>query len=90
MLRVKDISRNLTIDIDFSSNFCVMLGDSGTGKTFLFKCLSEYFSLNDVSYTLINSSNVIRSLEELKFACSKSDVLLLDNTDLYLTKEMVV
>ena len=74
---------------EFQHNICYFHGASGTGKTFAFKLLSAYFQHQGIPQVYLNYTVKGCSLDTLLQLCDGKEVVLLDNADLYLTKEML-
>lgn len=88
---MKNIQMNysgLLIDVNLMNRLTILLGDSGSGKTFLFSALTSYFILNGINYGFLdyniskdNALDIVKLYKDAEF-------ILLDNADLYMTKEL--
>ena len=74
---------NVTIDIKEHVSF--MVGNSGTGKTFLFELICKFCDIRDIAYCMFNHSNY-RALSN--FDVNSVDLIILDNADLYLDESI--
>ena len=78
----------LLIDIKLFKRITVLLDNSGTGKTFLFSILIGYFISNSITYGFLDfNTNPDNALDVIK-AYNNVEFILLDNADLYMTKEL--
>lgn len=77
---------SLDVSVDFVDKICVFYDMSGTGKTFLFTMLKEYFLNKKIPFIGINYSNY-RILDNYDFS-SNIKVFILDNADLYMNEDM--
>lgn len=79
---------NINLSIDISDKVAILFDDSGTGKTFMFQMLESYFVINKIPYEKFNYGSENKNLEWFKQSMKKAKVVLLDNADLYMTKEL--
>lgn len=83
----------IDFDIKFDDRVCIMMGFSGTGKTFLLKTLMSCLSLKNISCLYISPDELRNlgvdedSLEALIYK-SKPRVILFDNASFYLTNAL--
>ena len=89
MMKIIQTSYNgLLIDIKLFKRITVLLDNSGTGKTFLFSILIGYFISNSITYGFLDfNTNPDNALDVIK-AYNNVEFILLDNADLYMTKEL--
>ncbi len=78
----------LHIDVDLKSKVSFFIGNSGEGKTFFFDLVKNYLLLNGVKFTAIDHNNY-GDPSKLPIVVSGSEVVILDNADLYLTPELL-
>lgn len=79
----------IVYNINFTDRINVIKGASGTGKTFLFNTLASYFVNNKIPYALIDYRFLATGDKDLIYPhCLNKKVIILDNADLYLTKEL--
>jgi hypothetical protein len=86
-LRINETVGDTFVDIIFEQGFNLFWEQSGRGKTYLFDllmtyCLCKNISCAHVGYTLANKPDAVLA------ACKGCTVALLDNADLYLTKDL--
>lgn len=91
MLRINEEINGILVDANFSKGLnCIDLGMSGTGKSFLLSLIKAYCLKNSIyfkSFDYNSSTNDIISV--LKGSEENISVIMLDNADLYMTKELV-
>jgi ABC-type ATPase involved in cell division len=82
--------RGLQYDLQFKDDICFLLDNSGTGKTFLFSVLRNYCYSNDISCKVLDYNVIGDSEEEIINSCKEHrDILIFDNADLYLSKNIL-
>ncbi|MBE5869898.1 MAG: hypothetical protein E7294_01360 [Lachnospiraceae bacterium] len=87
---VIDNNSQIKIDADFFEGVNVIFGYSGTGKTFLFDRINDYYANSkELNVTLINYQFCDKKEDLIVEFCEKSDLILLDNADLYLTESLI-
>ena len=77
---------NLLVRAEFKNKLNIIFDDSATGKSYFFRILESYCKENNIScrrYDYINYSNLQTDIN------AESEVLILDNADLYLTTELL-
>lgn len=77
------------IDISFDTTVSALVDNSGTGKTFLFTLLSAYNEKRGVKTFFCNSLLADKPKDILLELCKSSDLILLDNADLYLDNDFL-
>lgn len=83
MLDVKANIGGVECNVLFKRKINILKGDSGAGKSWLFRLLQSYFVANGISYYFVNY--LTKSEPEVIIAHAKKvQYLLLDNADLYL------
>lgn len=88
MLEVKTDIGGVECNVLFQRKVNILKGDSGTGKSWLFRLLQSYFVANGISYYFVNY--LTRSEPETIIAQAKKvQYLLLDNADLYLNSDTI-
>lgn len=76
-------------DVNFIDRINIIKGASGTGKTYLFNTIASYCTSNKISYAFIDYKFSASGDEDLIFShCINKELIILDNADLYLTKEL--
>lgn len=78
----------IQIHANFTDKVCILFGDSGEGKTFFFTALHDYCDLNEVKLTHFSSMNMSDTDSMLQYAAG-SDLIILDNADLYMSNELL-
>lgn len=80
------------VKVHFKNKVNFLNSTSGTGKSFLFTILGEYYSDKGVSFVLVNAGSIPKNnieLEEKILGIVKdSQIICLDNADLYLTNNL--
>ena len=87
MQTIKATYRTIDVEVLLHHN-TILFGYSGTGKTFLFKALAEYFIENDINYIYIDYQGAYLALDTIKSIVCDRDFILMDNADLYMTAEL--
>ena len=84
-MKINENYCGLKVDANFQDRVCVFDGDSGESKTFLFSLVKAYCNDNKISCTMINNtcSDVLKKLD-----LTESSVFILDNADLYMSKQI--
>jgi ABC-type lipoprotein export system ATPase subunit len=82
-------SGKIHVDAEFTDNICYLLDNSGTGKTFLFSLLFNYCSLNGVSIASLDYKSSNSSVNEIVEYCNNKSVVIFDNADLYLNRDIL-
>ncbi len=88
-LKVGLLYNGINIEADFNTKLNILAGYSGTGKTLLISAVDFYCLNNDISRILCNYNNIGLSADKIKDICSDTDVVFLDNADLYLTDDIL-
>lgn len=78
----------IRIHANLTDKVCILFGDSGEGKTFFFTALHDYCNLNNIKLTHFSSMNMGNANSMLQYAAS-SDIIILDNADLYISDELL-
>jgi hypothetical protein len=91
MLSINEQCNSINLSINLKDGaYCVDSGNSGTGKSFLFKLLLAYATKNKLVSAYFNSTvedtdSVINYLIPIK---NKVNIIILDNYDLYCNKKL--
>lgn len=88
-LNVSIVYNGVSVDVEFNNKSNMLSGNSGTGKTFLMQAIDLYCINNNIKSLYIDYKFQGLDIEQLKSICMKSDVILLDNADLYVTNELI-
>ena len=88
-LSVNEQYNGININVFFDSKLNILVGNSGTGKTLLMSALDLYCLNNNIKCRLCNYNDANLSKEQIMTVCKGSDVLLLDNSDLYVDDELL-
>ena len=80
----------IKIDAEFSEGINVIYGYSGTGKSFMFSRINDYYA-NSTEYkvSLIDYHYYNKAESIIIDFCRGSDLVLLDNADLYITHSLI-
>lgn len=88
VIRIKEAMMGVYCDIDLHNHVCILSGDSGIGKSFLIDILKSYVERKGIKYSYLDGSTRTKTSNEIVSFCQSSDLVLLDNADLYLTSEI--
>lgn len=88
-LDIKLFYNSANIDVTFINRLNILSGNSGTGKTFLYRALEHFCLINNIKYKYLDFRSAEDTQEQIINICSDKDVLLLDNADLYLTESIL-
>ena len=85
-----DNNSQIKIHAKFDEGINVIYGYSGTGKTFMFEKINNYYANSkDFRVALVDYNYSNKSEELIVEFCKNTDLVLLDNADLYLTESLV-
>lgn len=79
---------NIEIDVSIPHGVSVFSGDSGNGKSYLFRILKSYCQDNYDSFLYLNYDFKDITFEKFKVLSKDIKLFLLDNADLYMTSEI--
>ena len=79
---------NINLSINITDSVAILLDDSGTGKTFMLEMLESYFVANGIAYKKFDYSSENEDTDWFIQGMQKANIVLLDNADLYMTKEL--
>lgn len=88
-LSINEKYSGINMDVCFDSKLNILVGNSGTGKTLLMSALDLHCLNNNIKCRLCNYNDANLDKEQIISVCSESDVLLLDNSDLYMNSELL-
>lgn len=74
---------DFSVSCHFRHNICHFVGNSGTGKTFLFRLISAYCPTVGLKAITIDYKNISANTDAMVAFCMFADVVILDNADLY-------
>lgn len=84
------IFSGIKCNIIFENKVNILFDNSGTGKTFMFTILQSYLEEKEIKYILVDSRSSLMNNEELLLeGIDNSEVVLLDNADLYLSQVII-
>jgi DNA replication protein DnaC len=86
-MKVSGVYKGIAVEADFKDHINILFGHSGTGKSFLFSVLSNFFRRQGLACTYVNYGQV-KSIEGILKGIDNLDVLMLDNADLYMSREI--
>lgn len=79
---------NINLHIDINDKVAILLDESGTGKTFMFQMLESYCVINKIPYEKFDYGSENKDLEWFIQSMKKASIVILDNSDLYMTQEL--
>ena len=79
---------NINLSINITDSVAILLDDSGTWKTFMLEMLESYFVANGIAYKKFDYSSENEDTNWFIQGMQKANIVLLDNADLYMTKEL--
>lgn len=80
---------NVMFDVHFSDQLNFIKGSFGVGKSFLLNTIQSYCIFEGISCALINSTVLASANTDIIYSmCQNKDIVLLDDTDLYLDNEL--
>ena len=90
MLEINSVVGGIKISARFADKVNILIGYSGSGKSFLLSLIERKYADNSLSvvsfdYNLATENNV----EEYIRRASHNDLVLLNNADLYMTRELL-
>ena len=89
MLQFNFNYNNLPATVNLEDNICYLLGDSGTGKTFIFSIIDYYCSINQIKCVNVNYAIASAMGKDLISICNRHDIVILDDADLYITNDIL-
>ena len=89
MLHLDENFNGIHFDILFEDRINLFDGDSGEGKTFMFKMINTYLKVKGVSCIYLDNTATDFSEWTIKTACTDKSVIIFDNADLYLTQNLL-
>ena len=88
-MQIKQIFNGIDVEVEINAGTNVLSGDSGTGKTLLMQALELYCAENNIKCTFLNYRQRNSTIEQIVTLCSTSDVVIMDNADLYANHELL-
>lgn len=91
MFKLNEELADVKVDVNFENNINIIMDNSGTGKTYLFKILSDYFNVSGKPSISINYKDDINNVNNKlssKEVRDENCVILYDNADLTLDSEI--
>lgn len=88
-MKIKLRFNDIDVEVELSAGINMLSGDSGTGKTLLMQAVELYCAENKIKYTFLNYRNRDNSIEQLLTLCDKSEVIIIDNADLFISEKLV-
>lgn len=83
------IYNGITVDCTFYPGVSILSGYSGDGKSLLMKAVELYCLNKGISCQLCDYNMNLEPEDIMYINCMNHDVILLDNTDLYLTQGLL-
>lgn len=85
MFELKKRINGINFDVSFNDKVNLIRGNSGTGKTFLFRVISDYCVNNRIPCAYVDYKIISNSDKDFILNyCKNKDIIILDNADLYL------
>ena len=78
----------IKVNADFKDNVNLLYGMSGSGKTFLFEIIQHYCKEKGIKNALFDFKTENTEDNMVAF-CKDAGIVLLDNADLYISKELL-
>ncbi|MGN0634149.1 MAG: hypothetical protein ACI4JW_09815 [Oscillospiraceae bacterium] len=72
---------DITLNVNISDSVAIILGDSGSGKTFMFEMIASYCVINNIPYERFDYKSENKDFEWFKQSMKKADIVLMDNAD---------
>lgn len=88
-INIKQLFNGIRIDAEINAGINLLSGDSGTGKTLLMQAIELYCSEKNIKYTFLNYRQRKNSEEQIEYLCNDSDVVIIDNADLFLGQSLL-
>ena len=77
-------------DFKFKVGYIMYMGNSGTGKSFMFSVLNDYCRVKNIPVMYVTYKNIdVITMKDFSEHCKKSKFVIFDNGDLYLTQELL-
>lgn len=89
MIHINEIIDSVSLKVDFSDKINILTGDSGSGKTYLMSLITYKYADTDLSISCFDYKlSLDKNKEDIIRVASNSDIVLLDNADLYMSREL--
>ena len=79
----------VTLSIVLEDKFCIFNGNSGDGKTFLFKVIKSLCIPRNLKCVYVDYNYKDSTLEGFAGLFKDADIVCLDNAELYITDELI-
>lgn len=89
MFEIDIIYNGIHVIAKFNNKLNFLIYDSGTGKTLLMQAIILFCKKNKMKFKYFNYLDADIQESELINSCINSDIILLDNADLYLTDSIL-
>lgn len=89
MLNIKQNFNGIDVEAFLKEGINLLSGDSGSGKTLFMQAVELYCLENNISYTLLNYRQHDKSTKQLEVLCGNSEIILIDNADLFVSAELI-
>jgi hypothetical protein len=80
---------NVEVNAQFNDKVCYVLDNSGTCKSYLFVLIFNYCKSNGISASFFDYKNMDFSVSAFEEACLNQKVVIFDNADLYLNRDIL-
>lgn len=88
-MTIKQQYNGIDVEAELNTGINLLSGNSGTGKTLLMQVVELYCLENRIKYTFLNYRNRENSIDQLSKLCEHSDVIIIDNADLFVTEQLI-
>lgn len=88
-MKINAVFNNINIEANFTGKLNILEGNSGTGKTLLMKAIKLYCLSNSIPYRHLDYTNKDDTVEQLISYCSKTQIITIDNADLFISDELL-
>ena len=80
---------DITIEAEIFKGVNLLSGNSGTGKTLLMQSIELYCANNNIKYAFLNYRNKDNTKEQIISLCQNTDIVMIDNADLFITNDII-
>jgi hypothetical protein len=86
---IKITFNKISVSASLNNKLNILTGNSGTGKTLFIYAFKAYCEKNNIRYAFFDYNYYDKSAEQIIDACKESDIILMDNADLYISKDIM-
>lgn len=90
MIYINENIGSINVSVKFTDKINLLVGDSGSGKSFLLSLIEEKYSNDDNIHIACFDYKVARNInkDEMIKLAGDNDIVILENADLYMTKDL--